>query len=269
MPEEDDNSTTARGTSAVAKRPRFRSAFIIQHSSFSTPSPDLLHDQAAWLAPARARLLRRVQIAQRRRVLELGCGIGAVTGELVRRAAGRVVALDRHLEALAEPAAGGEGAARVCGDAMRLPFGAGAFDLVFSQFTLLWLDPQAAVDEAYRVLEPGGGLVALEPDYGGLIEYPLTIATRTIWINALLRAGAEPEIGRKLPGLLATAGFKVQVDLLDQLETPSPRRFDFLRGLPLGSEERALLDQIQAADRAMGEAVRVAHLPVFLVTATK
>lgn len=236
---------------------------------FSSPSADLLHDQAAWLAPARARLLRRVQIAQRRRVLDLGCGVGAVTRELVRRTPGQVVALDWNLKVLAGQPAELEGATRVCGDAMQLPFGSETFDLVFSQFTLLWLDPQAAVAELHRVLRPDGVLVALEPDYGGLIEFPPAIATRKIWCDTLLRAGVEPEIGRRLPGLLAAAGFKVQADLLDQLDPPSPRRFDLLRGLPLDHEEQAMLARIQAADRAVSDEVRVVHLPVFLVTATK
>lgn len=152
---------------------------------------------------------------------------------------------------------------------MRLPFADGAFDLVFSQFTLLWLDAQAAVAEVYRVLGQGGVLVALEPDYGGLIEFPPAIATRPIWIDALVRAGADPETGRKLPGLLAAAGFKVQVDLLDQLAPPSPQRFAYLRGLPLSREEQGLLDRIQTADAALSEAARVVHLPTFLVTARK
>jgi SAM-dependent methyltransferase len=236
---------------------------------FSSPGADLLHTQAAWLAPARARLLRRVQIAGRRRVLDLGCGAGAVTRELVRRVPGPVVALDWNLKMLTRQPASLAGAARVCGDAMQLPFGSETFDLVFSQFTLLWLDPQAAVAEVCRVLRPDGVLVAIEPDFGGLIEFPPAIATRKLWCDALLRAGGEPEIGRRLPGLLAAAGFKVQVDLLDQLEPPSPQRFDFLRGLPLDQEEQAMLARIQTADRAVSEEVRVVHLPVFLVTATK
>ena len=54
------------------------------------PSKTLLEAQAEWLAPARARLLRRVGIARRRRILDLGAGYGAVTGELVRRGGGFV-----------------------------------------------------------------------------------------------------------------------------------------------------------------------------------
>ncbi|HLA84582.1 MAG TPA: hypothetical protein VJL29_07290, partial [Thermoguttaceae bacterium] len=61
----------------------------------SLPSTALLRQQAEWLAPARSRLLRRAGIARCRRVLDLGCGVGAVTAELARRTSGFVVALDR------------------------------------------------------------------------------------------------------------------------------------------------------------------------------
>ena len=156
--------------------------------SSELPSPDLLAQQAAWLAPARARVLRHIGIARRRRVLDLGAGYGAVTGELVRRAGGPVVALDRAVHAL-RPALPFRGASRVGGDAARLPFAAQCFDVVFLQLTLLWITPlAAALDEIARILIPGGVLVALEPDYAGLIEQPPSIATRDLWLTGLRRA---------------------------------------------------------------------------------
>ncbi len=62
----------------------------------------------------------------------------------------------------------------------------------------------SAIKEIYRVLQPKGMLVAIEPDYGGMIEYPPEIATGDLWIAALSRAGADPCIGRKLPSILHT-----------------------------------------------------------------
>ncbi len=50
--------------------------------------------------------------------------------------------------------------------------------------------------------------MAIEPDYGGMIEYPPEIAAKDIWINALTRAGADPFMGRKLPGMLRCAGLE-------------------------------------------------------------
>ena len=243
------------------------------------PSRELLCEQAAWLAPARSRLLRRVGIATRQRVLDVASGPGAVTGELAARCAagGSVVALDRSRDALTHVAAspretGGSQplATRVHpvqAEAQRLPFPDATFDLAFCQFTLMWLAPSTVVAELARVLEPGGAIVAIEPDYGGMIEYPPEIATRSLWRTGLSRAGADAEIGRRLPGLFAAAGFRVHVELLDRLMPPSRTRFALLRGLPLAQDELHQLDAIerQAASRDAG--VLVAHLPIFLLTA--
>jgi len=235
------------------------------------PSVKLLEEQAPWLAPARARLLRNVAIAHCRRVLDLGAGCGAVTPELVRRARGSVMALDREAAALQECATAFVGASRAAGDALHLPFADDTFDLVFCQLTLLWISPLAqALAEIWRTLAPGGALVALEPDYGGLMEYPPEIATRDLWLHGLTRAGADPCVGRKLPALLSQQGFMCRVALFDTLEPPAPERFELLRGLPLESAEQAALKEIALqAHRLSGGWGQVAHLPFFLVTALK
>jgi SAM-dependent methyltransferase len=237
--------------------------------SQSVPSPRLLKEQAAWLSPARGRLLRRVHIARRRSVLDLACGIGAVTEELTRRSGGRVVALDRQHSAMVDHACRFAGARRLCGDTARLPFKNDAFDLVFGQFALLWLDVAETITEVRRVLQPGGVWVAIEPDYGGMIEHPPEISTCDIWLSALQRCGADPEIGRKLPGLLQRAGFSVRVDLLDRLEPPSTVRYRFLHELPLTVEEKTALNQAEQADGRVPNPDRIAHLPMFLITAAQ
>jgi SAM-dependent methyltransferase len=242
--------------------------------NYDLPAPEMLAQQAEWLSPARGRLLRQVGIARRKRVLDLGAGYGAVTGELARRAGGTVVALDRAVEALRDGVAFGGpafgSAVRTGGDARRLPFADATFDLIFTQLTLLWVQPVTRVlDEIHRVLRPGGALVALEPDYGGMIEHPPEIAARELWLSALERAGADPWIGRRLPGLLAARGFGVSVGLFESLFAPSPARFDFLRDLPLTASEALALETIEmAAHVRCGPWAQIAHLPFFLVAAT-
>jgi SAM-dependent methyltransferase len=125
------------------------------------------------------------------------------------------------------------------------------------------------LDEIGRVLRPGGALLAIEPDYGGLIEHPAGNATRHLWLSALIRVGAEPHIGRKLPGLLEDRGFDVRVDLFDQLHPPDIARFDFLRDLPLTGEESAELARIEASARSSSGWNQITHLPFFLITAKK
>ena len=244
-------------------------------ATYDLPAPEMLAQQAEWLSPARGRLLRQVSIARRKRVLDLGAGYGAVTGELVRRAGGMVVALDRAVAALRDGAAlsgtAFDGAARTGGDARWLPFADAAFDLIFTQLTLLWVQPVvSALDEIHRVLRPGGTLVALEPDYGGMIEHPPEIAARELWLSALERAGADPLIGRKLPGLLAVRGFTVSVGLFESLYAPSTARFDFLRDLPLTATEALTLESIETEAMVRRNPwAQVAHLPFFLVTAIR
>lgn len=237
--------------------------------AFDLPSPQLVRAQAEWLSAARSRLLRRVQIATRRRVLELGSGHGQVAAELQRRAGGRAVGLDRRLTPLSSPDWPAD-VVRVCADAERLPFADRSFDLVFCQWTLLWIEhPAQAVAEVARVLEPGGHFLAIEPDFGGLIEYPSELATRELWIAGLGRAGADPLVARRLPGLLAATGFEVRVDLLDRLEPPSPLRLELLAELPLTDDERRRLSAIGRTDAATLPAAKTVHLPMFLATARR
>lgn len=95
------------------------------------------------------------------RCLDLGCGTGAVLGELARR--GPATGLDRSPLALAYSRR--RGLARlVRGDAEALPFGAETFDAIVSLdlFEHLASD-RAGIGEAFRVLRPGGVLVLSVP----------------------------------------------------------------------------------------------------------
>ena len=247
-----------------------RGGRTVMRADFSLPPRELLERQSARLAHLRARLLRRCRIATRRRILDLGCGYGAVTPELVRRGAGEVISLDRQQGALVAAPDAFRGSVRICGDAARLPFADECFDLVFSQFTLLWMDLAAVTRELHRVLQPGGVLAAIEPDYGGMIEFPDSIRTQPLWVAALNRAGADPFVGRKLPALFAGMGFEVRVDLVPELNPTEVAGVELLRDLPLGSEEQTELNRIERLLAGLESPwSRILHLPLVLLMATK
>lgn len=205
-------------------------------------------------------MLRLVEIAQRKRVLDLGTGYGIIASELCRRTSGSVIALDVSREALKSI-----DVTAVCGDARRLPFLSGTFDLAFSQNVLLWIHEQeSVVEQVNRVLIPGGSWLLFEPDYGGMIEFP-DEASR-IWIDVLQRNGADPFIGRRLPSLLKKAGFRTRIELLPRLSPPADQRFDFLLEMQLTQEERS---RIQSIQNQVFDGVPVSHLPYFMIIADR
>ena len=113
----------------------------------------------AIFADAAVRLADAAEIGRGERVLDIGCGTGAATREAARRvgAGGRVVGLDVNLRMLAV-------ARRVApeiewrqGDAGELPFDDAAFDVVVSQFALMFFPDQVgALRGMWRVLAPRG-----------------------------------------------------------------------------------------------------------------
>lgn len=94
-----------------------------------------------------------------RRVLDLGAGTGAFSQAAHDAGASDVVAVDLSASMLVGIPSELRVAAAV-GDAYRLPFAAGSFDVVGAAFSLNHLeDPAPALVEARRVLRRGGALV--------------------------------------------------------------------------------------------------------------
>jgi len=226
-----------------------------------------LERQSEGLSGLRGRLLRRVQVATRTRIVDLGAGTGAVTAELVRRGGGEVLAVDAQPDFLDLDPAPFAGAKRVCCDAANLPLPDRSVDLVFCQLGLLWMPLEAVLDEVFRVLIPGGAFVSIEPDIGGLVEHPPERAVKDLWLRGLRTAGADPEVARKIPGALAARGLQPIVEVLPQVAPAGPERLSMLHGLPFAAEDQVRLARL--ASQPPGQPWEVfAWAPIFGITAT-
>jgi ubiquinone/menaquinone biosynthesis C-methylase UbiE len=165
----------------------------------------------------RHRLIRDgTELAPGTRLLEVGCGAGAVLAVLGQEYPGvRLFGVDiepKQLEfARGHLERAGVEATLLEGDALALPFEDESFDHVWMMWFLEHLaDPPAALREARRVLVPGGRITAIEVDYSTCRAEPSTPA-----IEALIRAMVQgmaasgwSDAGTRLPGWLAAAGFR-------------------------------------------------------------
>ncbi len=118
------------------------------------------------------------------RILDLGCGDGALTEKIAARGAD-VVGVDASADQVAAARARGLDA-RVA-DAQALPF-VGEFDAVFSNAVLHWVrDQSAMMASVHRALKPGGRFVG-EMGGAGCIQ-----TIRAALHEALRARGIDPE----------------------------------------------------------------------------
>jgi ubiquinone/menaquinone biosynthesis C-methylase UbiE len=168
-----------------------------------------LERQAGVIAEAEEQALIALGLAQQGRLLDLGCGPGAVAARIAGRRPGLdIVGVDRERDLLA---LAGRRVTPVRADAAELPFASASFDGVHARLVLRHLvDPARALAEMWRVLRPGGRLVVADSDDGALVVHPypdeIARALRAKQQTAR-RRGADPLIGRRLVQLVRDAGF--------------------------------------------------------------
>lgn len=230
--------------------------------------------QAGWTQDIRRYIFAQVNMERARRVIEIGCGTGAILTEVENIVPLGLHGLDIQHQNIRLAQENAPLARLTTGDALDLPYAAASFDVTICHFLLLWVrDPARAIQEMRRVTRPGGYVVALaEPDYGGRIDYPDELVELGKMQTAALQAqGADPLMGRKLSACLGGSGLiGVQVGLLGGFWN-KPQSADNLElewqvlaedlGEEIAPDDLSRLQQVDLA--AWRQNQRILYIPTF------
>jgi ubiquinone/menaquinone biosynthesis C-methylase UbiE len=176
-----------------------------------------LKQQAEESMEYRHTLYDKVELKNKKNILDVGCGTGAVTLDIAQYTEGQVTGIDIDSEKLEE-------ARKVLSsipniklmeaDVLNLPFEDEIFDLVLFNVVLIYIkDQQKALNEMARVTKKGGHVMAtLEPDYASYITYPEDVIGDIV-IKQMERLGADVKTGRKLKHLFGSAGLTTEMGI--------------------------------------------------------
>lgn len=237
-------------------------------------SPDeikRLRIQAESLADEAAIMLDRIGIEPGMCCLDLGCGAGGIVDLMSARAGtrGRVVGLDVDEFALAAARAWAQdrGLRNVTfktGSIFDNDLETGSFDLVHLRYVITTIGRhQEVVQAALRLVRPGGVLALQEADAAGINAYPESPAferLKNVLVAVFVEIGADPFAGRRVYGLLRSAGLH-EVDVRvctararshDELASYLPQTVNSVHAtiLELGLMDETEIDATIAACRA-------------------
>ncbi len=159
--------------------------------------------------------LSEVDFPNKARVLEIGCGTGAVTRILAQwPGVSEAVGVDPSAVFISKARALAAGIPNISfeeGDGRALSFGAGSFDVVVVHTTMCHVpEPERLVAEAYKVLRPRGWMAVFDGDYA-----TATVATGDCdpleaCIDAFRNGFVHDRwLVRRLPRLIESGGFEV------------------------------------------------------------
>jgi SAM-dependent methyltransferase len=212
-------------------------------------------------------LVERLRPRAGNRILDVGCGTGAVELRLARLRIPQVImigidlAVDRAIIAERQTDGHNLRASFAAADACRLPFLDGSFDCTFCVAVLQHVpDASEALREFVRVTTPGGRILAVEPDNEARYWYSSSRAGEDAYraarqffhAQATSRGEAlEPRVGPRLPTLFKEIG----IELLEvQLFPVSVSRI----GPPPAAVWQSRMQAIRAAAAAGDQAVKSA-----------
>ena len=175
----------------------------------------ILKDQADYTKKYRYNLYEKVGIKDKKNILDIGCGTGAVTKDIAALTDGYVTGIDvddKKLEYAKLLIS--DRVTLMRADVIQLPFKDNSFDLVVFNIVLTHIhEQQKAVAEMVRVTQKNGIVLAsMEPDYAGMLSYPESEAD-SILQTSFEEIGVEMHTGRKLRYLFGKAGLKTEVGM--------------------------------------------------------
>ncbi|MHC4262774.1 MAG: methyltransferase domain-containing protein [Planctomycetota bacterium] len=205
--------STEQPTSAEAPLPGTRGYL----HGFTPREQDRLYHQARFMEH---RVHDRLPFRRSRKLVEIGCGVGAQTEILLRRFPDVHVTgvdasranLDRARAHLADiPWAGGR-YEHTLQDATSLDFEADTFDGAFLCWVLEHVaNPSRVLSEVRRVLRPGSPIVVTEVQNMSFFVDPYSPNTMSYWLafnDHQLELGGDPFVGAKLGNQLLALGYR-------------------------------------------------------------
>jgi ubiquinone/menaquinone biosynthesis C-methylase UbiE len=196
---------------------------------YSDEERERLHRQARFLEPF---VHDRLPFRRRRRLLEVGAGVGAQTEILLRHFPelhvtcvelndAQIAEARRYLATVPWAHAGGRPRYDVRKmDATKLELDAESFDAAF----LCWIlehvaEPARVLSEVRRVLQPGSPIVCNEVLNATFFLDPYSPDTLRYWMafnDHQMSLGGDPFVGAKLGNLLQSVGFR---DIVTEVKT--------------------------------------------------
>jgi ubiquinone/menaquinone biosynthesis C-methylase UbiE len=147
------------------------------------------------------------------KVVEIGCGTGAISRAVAaRRGIGEVTGVDPSPAFIDRARGLAAGLANISfrqGNGRDLPLPDASYDLAVLHTVLSHApDPQDVLAEAFRVLHQGGQLAVFDGDYNTMSVATGEVDPLQACVVAMMQNFLnDPWIVRRLPGMIATAGF--------------------------------------------------------------
>ena len=186
--------------------------------------PDHYQKHAGYVPELGQSILERLAPMSGERILDLGCGDGALTVKLIEASAD-VVAVDASPDMVAAARRRGIDARVMNGETLEFTK---EFDAVFSNAALHWMrDAAAVLRGVFRALRPGGRFVAEAGGHGNVAA--IHTALRAVLIGRGLKPPMTPwsfPTANAYERLLTEVGFEVTRTELVPRPTPLPTGMD-------------------------------------------